>query len=168
MAQQEKGNETMKTWVVVADAARARFFRVDEGASVAGGSQYAPSGEELVGALVEIKDLSHPESLRKASEMASDAPGMSSVPGMHSKFGMDEKVSPKEEEAIRFAKEVAETLHADAAEYDRLYVVAPPHFLGLLRDATDKAVHAKLAGEFHKELTHFPAEQIREHLPAKL
>ncbi|MDM7322759.1 MAG: host attachment protein [Gammaproteobacteria bacterium] len=158
----------MKTWVVVADAARARFFRVDEEASVQGGSQYAPSAEALVGALVEIKDLSHPESLRKASEMASDEPGMSSVPGMHSKFGMDEKISPKEEEAIRFAKEVAATLHADAAEYDRLYVVAPPHFLGLLRDATDKAVHAKLAGEFHKELTHFSAEQIREHLPAKL
>jgi protein required for attachment to host cells len=168
MAQQEKGNETMKTWVVVADAARARFFRVDEEASAQGGSQYAPSGEALVGALVEIKDLSHPESLRKASEMASDEPGMTSVPGMHSKFGMDEKVSPKEEEAIRFAKEVAEALHADVAEYDHLYVVAPPHFLGLLRQATDKAVHAKLAGELRKELTHFPPEQIREHLPAKL
>ncbi|MEW5973611.1 MAG: host attachment protein [Pseudomonadota bacterium] len=158
----------MKTWVVVADAARARFFRVEESAGAHGGSQYAPSGEALVGALVEIKDLSHPESLRKEREMASDAPGMSSVPGMHGKFGMDEKVPPKETEAIRFAKEVAETLHGDAAEYDRLYVVAPPHFLGLLRDATDKAVHAKLAGEFHKELTHFPAEQIREHLPATL
>jgi len=157
----------MKTWVVVADAARARFFRVDN-ASVHGGSQYAPSGEALVGTLVEIKDLSHAESLRKEREMASDAPGMSSVPGMHSKFGMDEKVPPKETEAIRFAKEVAQTLHADMAAYDRLYIVAPPHFLGLLREAMDKAVHERLAGELRKELTHFPPEQIREHLPVKL
>lgn len=158
----------MKTWVVVADSARARFFRVEETPGAHGGSQFAPTGEALVGALVEIKDLSHPESLRKEREMASDAPGMTSVQHMHSKFGMAEIVSPKEEEAIRFAKEVAETLHKDAANFDRLYVVAPPHFLGLLRAATDKAVHAKLAGEFHKELTHFPAEQIREHLPAEL
>ncbi|MEW6766211.1 MAG: host attachment protein [Pseudomonadota bacterium] len=158
----------MKTWVVVADAARARFFRVEETPGAHGGSQFAPSGEALAGALVEIKDLAHPESLRKESEMASDEPGMASVSHMHGKFGMDEKVPPKEEEAIRFAKEVAEALHKDAANFDRLYVVAPPHFLGLLRAATDKVVHAKLAGEFHKELTHFPADQIREHLPAEL
>jgi len=168
IAQHEKGNETMKTWVVVADSARARVFRVEETSGAHGGSQFAPTGEALVGALVEIKDLAHPESLRKASDMASDAPGMTSVQHMPSKFGMAEIVSPKEQEAIRFAKEVADYLKHESGSYDRLYVVAPPHFLGLLRADIDKAVHAKVAGEFHKELTHFPAEQIREHLPAEL
>ena len=158
----------MKTWVVVADAARARFFSVEENAGAHEGSQFAPSGEALAGTLVEIKDLSHPASLKKTSEMASDAPGMSSVAGMHSKFGMDEKVTPKEAEAMRFAKEVAEYLKHEIAAYDRLYVVTPPHFLGLLRADLDKAVHDKVVGELRKELTHFPAEQIREHLPSQL
>lgn len=164
----KQGNESMRTWVVVADAARARFFRVEENPEAHGGSQFAPSGEALVGALVEIKDLSHPESLLKEREMASDEPGMTSVQHLHSKFGMAEIVPPKEAEAVRFAKEVADHLKHEVSAYDRLYVVAPPHFLGLLRADIDKAVHAKVAGEFHKELTHFPAEQIREHLPAKL
>ncbi|TQV64271.1 MAG: host attachment protein [Halothiobacillaceae bacterium] len=158
----------MKTWVVVADAARARFFSVEENPGAHEGSQFAPSGAVPAGALVEFKDLSHPDSLKKASEMASDAPGMSSVSGMHSKFGMDEKVTPKEEEAIRFAKEIAEHLKHEIASYDRLYVVTPPHFLGLLRADLDKAVHDKVVGELRKELTHFPAEQIRDHLPAQL
>lgn len=158
----------MKTWVVVADAARARFFRVEENPGAHGGSQFAPTGEVLAGTLAEIKDLSHPASRQHANEMASDEPGMGSVPTMHGKFGMDEKVQPKEEEAIRFAKEVAETLRHDVAEFDRLYVVAAPHFLGLLRPDLDKHVTAKIAAEIDKDLSLHNAADIRAHLPAQL
>ncbi|MEW6445201.1 MAG: host attachment protein [Pseudomonadota bacterium] len=152
----------------MADAARARFFRVEENPEAHGGSQYAPSGEALVGTLIEFRDLAHSASLLKESDMASDAPGMSSVMGMHSKFGMAEKISPKEEEAIRFAKEVADLLKHEAGAYERLHVIAPPHFLGLLRADMDASVRAKVAGELDKEMTHFPADQIREHLPTRL
>jgi len=137
----------MKTWVVVADAARARVFNV-EGKAIA-----------------EIMDLSHPASLQHASEMASDAPGMTSVKGMPSKFGMEEIVSPKEEEAIRFAKQVAEALRAGLADYERLYLIAAPHFLGLLRKDLDKAVQAKIVKEIDKDLTKHTLEDIRAHLP---
>ena len=139
----------MKTWVVVADSARARVFDV----------------EGKTKALVEIMDLSHPASLQHASEMASDAPGMSSVKGMPSKFGMEEVVSPKEEEAIRFAKQVAETLQQGLADYERLYLIAAPHFLGLLRKDLDQAVKTKIFGELDKELTKHTVEDIRAHLP---
>ncbi|OYY74434.1 MAG: hypothetical protein B7Y40_04670 [Gammaproteobacteria bacterium 28-57-27] len=142
----------MKTWVVVADAARARVFDVE--------------GKTKV--LVEIMDLSHPASLQHASDMASDAPGMSSVMGMPSKFGMEEIVSPKEEEAIRFAKQVAEALQHGLADYERLYLIAAPHFLGLLRKDLDQAVHAKIVKEIDKELTKHSLEDIRAHLPEHL
>lgn len=142
----------MKTWVVVADAARARVFNV----------------EAETKALVEIMDMSHPASLQHASEMASDAPGMSSVKGMPSKFGMEEIVSPKEEEAIRFAKQVAEALQQDIASYGRLYLIAAPHFLGLLRKDLDKAVQAKIIKELDKDLTKHTLEDIRAHLPELL
>lgn len=144
-----EGGKSMKTWVVVADAARARVFDV----------------EGKTKALVEIMDLSHPASLQHASDMASDAPGMSSVKGMPSKFGMEEIVSPKEEEAIRFAKQVAEALQAGLADYERLYLIAAPHFLGLLRKDLDQAVHAKIVKEIDKELTKHSLEDIRAHLP---
>lgn len=142
----------MKTWVVVADAARARFFGV----------------EGTMTGLAEIMDLSHSESMQHASDMASDAPGMTSVKGMQSKFGMDEIVSPKEEEAIRFAKQVADTLYQGLAGFDRLYLIAAPHFLGLLRKDLDKAVQAKVAAEIDKDLTHHSVGDIRAHLPEHL
>lgn len=139
----------MKTWVVVADAARARVFDVD--------------GKTK--AIVEVMDLSHSASLQHASEMASDAPGMSSVKGMPSKFGMEEIVSPKEEEAIRFANQVAEALRRGLADYERLYLIAAPHFLGLLRKDLDKAVQAKVIKEIDKDLTKHTVEDIHAHLP---
>jgi len=139
----------MKTWVVVADAARARVFDVD--------------GKTK--AIAEVMDLSHPASLQHASEMASDAPGMSSVKGMPSKFGMEEIVSPKEEEAIRFAKQVAEALQHGLADYEHLYLIAAPHFLGLLRKDLDKAVQAKVVKEIDKDLTKHTVEDIRAHVP---
>jgi protein required for attachment to host cells len=142
----------MKTWVVVADAARARVFEVD--------------GKTK--AIAEVMDLSHPASLQHASEMASDAPGMSSVKGMPSKFGMEEIVSPKEEEAIRFAKQVAEALQAGLADYERLYLIAAPHFLGLLRKDLDKAVQAKVVKEIDKDLTKHTLEDICTHFPELL
>lgn len=158
----------MKTWVVVADASRARFFRIEENAAAHGGSQFAPGGEVLAGALVEINDLTHPASRQHANELASDEPGVSNVMGMHGKFGMDEKVQPKEEEAIRFAKEVAETLRKHVADFDRLVVVAAPHFLGLLRADLDKGVEAKVVTEIDKDLSAMSAADIRAHLPATI
>ncbi len=142
----------MNTWVVVADAARARIFKVDA----------------VTKNLEELMDLSHPESSLHASEMASDAPGMSSVKNMESKFGMEEIVSPKEEEAIRFAKQLAEVMHKSLADYERLYLVAAPHFLGLLRKDMDKAVQAKLAAVIDKDLSKHSVEDIRAHLPEHL
>lgn len=139
----------MNVWVVVADSARARIFSVDQKTTD----------------LTEMLDLSHSESMKHDSEMASDAPGMSSVKGMHSKFGMQEIVSPKEEEAIRFAKQLADTLHQRVADYDRMYLMAAPHFLGLLRKDLDKAVQAKMADEINKDLSLHSAADIRAHLP---
>jgi len=153
----------MNTWVVVADAARARIFRV-EGMDVERGLARRPVPASST-VLVEIKDILHPESRSHEIELASDAPGMSSVANMQSKFGMDEKVSPKEEEGVRFAKEVADFLKMQGANYDQLYLIAPPHFLGLIRPNLDKAIISKLVMEIDKDLSRHSAEDILAHLP---
>ncbi|HQT42758.1 MAG TPA: host attachment protein [Halothiobacillus sp.] len=159
----------MKTWVVVADAARARFFRVEDNTGAHGGSEHAPSvAASAHGALMEIKDLSHPASRLYDRELVSDAPGISNVRGMSSRFGMQEIVLPKEEEAIRFAKEVADLLKHNLEEFDRLYLIAAPHFLGLLRLDLDKGVRAKIAAELNQDLSAHSTEEIRRHLPADL
>ncbi len=156
----------MNTWVVVADAARARIFRVENMEVERGLARRDVPAHSLV--LVEIKDFLHPESRQHENELASDAPGMSSVANMQSKFGMDEKVSPKQEEGIRFAKEVADFLKIQGADYDQLYLIAPPHFLGLIRPNLDKAVMSKLIMEIDKDLSKHSAEEILAHLPTAI
>lgn len=158
----------MEILVVVADAARARFFRVMDNTGEREGSQHALGGEVLAGALVEVEGLSHPASRMHENMMSSDAPGMSSVLGMRSKFGMEEIMPPKEEEAVRFAKEVAEMLKNNLEEFDLLYLIAAPHFLGLLRHDLDKGVISKIAAEIDKDLSLHSAKDIRAHLPAAL
>lgn len=158
----------MTTWVVVADMARARFFRVELQEDSPRFLVQQPMKPESSTVLVEIEDLFHPSSRLHDSELASDTPGMSSVAGMPSKFGMDEKVMPKEEEGIRFAKEVAQALKAQSRHFDHLYVVAPSHFLGLLRSDLDKSVMAKIVQEIDKDLSRHGADDIRAHLPESL
>lgn len=158
----------MNTWIVVADTARARFFRVARQQSPARKLVHDPLNHEPTDVLVEIEALFHPESRLPDRALASDAPGLSSVAGMRSKFGMDEKVTPKEAEGIRFAKELALVLKAQNRHYDRLYLIAPSHFLGLLRSSLDASVSTKIVLEIDQDLSRLGAEEIRGHLPAPL
>jgi len=158
----------MTTWVVVADTARARFFRVEQQQAPERTLVQKPMHPESSEVLVEIEDLLHPESRFFDSELTSDAPGMANVVGMRGKFGMDGKVSPKEEEGIRFSKDLAQALKAQSQQFDHLYLIAPPHFLGLLRPDLDKAVVSKIVLEIDKELTRHSVEDIRAHLPEHL
>lgn len=159
----------MTTWLMVADSARARLFEVDRHlGQTPGPGKGATFPEDDSWSLIELTELIHPSSRLHERDMASDAPGLSSVHGMHSKFGMEEKVPPKEEEGIRFAKEVAEVLKAQLVRYDQLYVIAAPHFLGLLRADLDKAVAAKMVKEIDKDLSRHSVEDIRASLPALL
>jgi protein required for attachment to host cells len=50
--------------------------------------------------------------------------------------------------------------------YDRLVVMAPPAFLGLLREEMSAAVGDLLSAEIGKDLVHEPPEAINGYLPA--
>ena len=140
-----------KIWVVVADHVRARVFEA-----------HSAHGE-----LAEIEDLVHPQGRMHANEMASDSPGVTQDRFGHGTHGMGHAVEPKEEEAIRFAKEICDALEqaCESGRFDRLYVAAAPRFLGDLRRRMDVAVRRRLAGEVSLELTRQTKEDIRAHLP---
>ena len=143
-----------KTWVVAADSGRARIFESLH--------QQAP--------MVEIDALLHPEARLHDRDMASDAPDMSFDSHGQGRHGMGHKVDPKQQEALRFAKQVSDALHAGRTErrFDRLYLVAAPAFLGLLRDSLDDATRALIAGEVDKNIAAHSPEDIRQHLPELL
>lgn len=140
-----------KIWVVVADHVRARVFE----------------GRGARAALAEIEDLVHPEGRLHANETASDSPGVTYDRVGHGAHGMGHAVEPKEEEAIRFAKEVCAALSAarNAGRFERLYLIAEAGFLGNLRGCLDVDVRRCLAGEVSRELTRQSLAEIRAHLP---
>jgi protein required for attachment to host cells len=64
---------------------------------------------------------------------------------------------------------VARRLNAAAAagEVSRLYLIAEPSFLGLLRQRLDKAALAAVVQEQASDLTRRPVGDIRKVLPAR-
>ncbi len=153
----------METWVVVADAGRARFFRVGKPGSLVPPGAGA-TAEEAPMVLEEFRDLTHPASRLHENEMATDEPGFGTVRNMRGKFGMGSPVEPKEEEAIRFAAVVADALLEDAGKYGRLYLCSAPHFLGLLRKHLDSRVQDRIAAEIDRDYSLLDAGEIGKHL----
>jgi protein required for attachment to host cells len=141
------------TWILVADGARARVFRV----------------ERPRGPLIEEASYTHPEERLPEHELASDDPGrVRGAGGRQHAFGPDESLH--RQEAGRFAAELARRLREgrEKDRFRRLYLVAEPRFLGQLRDARDAGTAERVVGEFDKDLAGHDAKAIREHLPERL
>lgn len=139
-----------RTWVLVADSSRAKLFAADK--------PLAP--------LHEIESFAHPESRAKTQDLTSDRPGRS----LDNKTFMDYDTEPKRQEAIVFARQLGDHLREGRNKglYQKLYVVAPPQFLGILRDKLDSQTSELIAGELPKDLTQIKADEIRRHLPERL
>ena len=144
----------MATLIMVADASRARFFRAE-----------SPRGE-----ITEFDAMVHPESKLHANEMASDKPGKTSNRNGQGVNSLDTEVNPKRQEAIRFAKDVSNKLDSvrQQGKYARVYVVAAPTFLGMLRSNLHSETKKLISNEINKDLTGLAADDIRAHLPERL
>lgn len=79
---------------------------------------------------------------------------------------MEPRSDPHREAKRDFARHLAERLEAEAGNYARLLLVAPPAFLGDLRAALGDAARAKLAGTLDKDLTKAALADIAGHLDA--
>ena len=142
----------MKSWVVVASAARARVFNV-------------PGRREP---WEEVLDLVNADDRLLEQEFTSDRPGrvVNTARGQH--HTMDPSVDPKERAAVRFARDVAERLRSGLNDkrFEQLTVVAPPHFLGLLREQMDDVLARAVKDEIAKDLTREDAASLQAHVAA--
>lgn len=141
----------MTTCILVADASRARIFE-------------APLPKD---GLTEIEELVHPASKLHPQEMAADEPGVSRDRVGQGVHGMEQETDIKKHEAIRFAKEVADKISQIQQKngYAKMYVIAAPAFLGLLRNNYSSATKKIIVDEISKNVTTFDSEEIRAHLP---
>lgn len=142
------------TWLVVADNSRARFFTMDS----------------RTGPIEEARSIIHAEARLKEQSMASDAQGRGSGKGGEGVHAYQDKVSPKEQENINFAREISAELDKARKEnkFKQFVLVAAPGFLGKLREQMNKETQKLASFELAKNLTHLEAADIRKHLPERL
>ncbi|MBM2830763.1 MAG: host cell attachment-required protein, partial [Gammaproteobacteria bacterium] len=106
----------MNTFVIVADAGRARIFKT----------------ETNLGNLTESEDFIHSESRLTNRELGADVPGRSP----NQQGSLEPRTFPKEHEEQTFAKQLGKHLKEihNKRHFDELILVASPKFLGMLRN----------------------------------
>jgi protein required for attachment to host cells len=139
-----------RDWIVVADKHRCRIFQ-----------QTSRNGS-----LEELADLVAPATRLKNQDINTDRHGHAFDSGGQGRHAMGSSVEPVEQEAIRFAKEVAAKLEAGRQQnsFTRLYVVAEPRFLGYLRQNYSRPLKDTIEAEIDKDWTTQTADEIRDRL----
>lgn len=143
----------IRTWIVVADGARARFLTASE------------DGDKLVPALP--ADMVAPMNRRPTRELKSDKPGRSYS---SSRSGVRHSFEPPQDyrklEKHRFCAAVAEALDkaSESKAFDRLVLVAPRRSLGELRGLLPDRVKARIDREVAKDLTNETPARLWLHL----
>jgi len=141
----------MPICVLVADNSRARLFSAEKPAST----------------LVEFRDLANPEGRLHEGDLVTDRGGRDRNPASGVLHGLEPGNRRKEDGAGRFAQTICEELEAARlrGEFEKLYLVASPAFLGHLRRHQSRALRSLTAGEVDKNLTTQDIGGIRKHLP---
>ncbi len=141
-----------KIWVIVASRALTKIYSAENGS------------------LQEIKVLEHPESLLNNRDLTSDGYGRNHNRFGHGTAGMDEKFPPKIREAMSFAKQIIQFIEEahNKGELDKVHIIAPPAFLGYLREHYGSTIPRILGTEVDKDLLLYGPKEIREYLPPVL
>lgn len=149
----------MRVRIVVSDQSEADFYELEQ--------------RDVPPRLVQR--LEDPDAHLHDRDLKSDRPGRvfdhaagegarRGAVGHHSTGG---ERSPRKVEARRFARRIAQVLEEALrqGQYHRLVILAPPAFLGLLREEMPAAVAATITAEIAKDLIHEPAQALSAYLP---
>lgn len=133
------------TWILVANASLAKLY-----------ANLGPNkGLKLV------KELIHPESRQKNSELVTDRPGRATAVGLGA-GSMQPQTQPKQHEARVFAQEIAQELYRGRATnaFKRAIIVAPPAFMGMLNTVIDGPTSQLVTDRYEKDYTKTPEPML--------
>ena len=113
-----------------------------------------------------IQDIPHLQGRMQNKDIDTDKPGRvfdSFGEGRHS---TSPKQEPTEHIAQQFALDLAELLNKGRLTnaYDKLFLIAEPKFLGVLRAALDKNTESLVTQTVNKELLDIKEEELFEYL----
>jgi len=149
----------MNTWIISADAGRARIFSDTDGNS----------------AYQEIEDLVDPLARTRMSDQVTDQAGplaasqsIKSTGGALPNSQYEPNQTPEERNAQNFARDICAILLKAKNEnrFDRLALVAEPSFLGELRAQLDPQLKSLVTFEINKDYSHSNGQQLRDQIQA--
>ena len=137
-----------KIWLLVADAGRASIIACD-----------SRLDEPEV-----VRTFDHPEGRMRDTELASDDRGRTRPRDRNATAGsaMEHSTSPHEMAAEEFSRELAGVVREahNGRQFDELILVAPPAFLGLLRQVLGETVLDSVRDAVAKDYTADSAETV--------
>ena len=148
------------TWIVSANAGRARFF-----------SQAGAAAN-----LEEVEDMINSGARLRTVETESDKIGpTSATKSMHNTGGplpnkaYEPHQTPVEHATELFAKTVAQFLlkGQQQGRFRKINIVASPQFLGILRQQLDANVASAVSLEINKDYTQASPAELQQHLRAQ-
>jgi protein required for attachment to host cells len=140
------------TWILVAHEAGARLF----------------ANDGIGNGLALVESIDHPEGRARDGDFVSDRPGRSFRKNSADprRASMSQSEGPHDRAVSDFARELADKLrHARVQnQFDRLVLVAPPRFLGLLRSSLDGPTSQLVIASIHKDLATSKEAELMKHL----
>jgi len=145
-----KKQKKTKTWILVADGARARILL----------SEGWQSGLALV------HSEENEASTEPTRDLGSDRPGRVHDSADVGRHAMAPRVDWQRQEKAQFAARMAAYLNKGAKDgaFDRLVLVAPPQALGDLRAKLDKCARTRVSAELNKDLTNLAEHELPAYL----
>ena len=144
----------MTIWVVVADSSKARIL----------------AAENKTAELQEVSDFVHPESRMRVQDLVADGSGSGSDSGGYGRHSMGHETEPRQQEAESFARELCAEIEKGCRDNNlhRVYLIAPPKFLGMLRGFLNKQCEERIEEQIGKNLVERSIKEIRANLPKLL
>lgn len=143
------------TWVIAADSSRARIFEM---------------GEDE-GHLHEIENMVNPEGRQQGREVRSDAEGRfatgTGVVGQG--HTTQPRVDPVEHQVELFSKRLGRFIDQACVQhkFDSLCLIAPPKFLGLMRENMSDQARKAVSEEIPKDIAWLSDHEIEQYLKAR-
>lgn len=138
------------TWVLVADSARARLFEI--------------SADHR--SMTELGCYASAASRSNARDSMTDRLPRTSESVGEARHAIEPHTTVRDKSSNQFARVLSEVLHEGRAgrRFERLVLVAPARFLGMLNGLLDKGLRECLAGELPRDLVALPVPEIRARL----
>lgn len=139
------------TWIVVANSSHAKIFRLIK----------FPKIEEFA-------SMNHPESRLHNQDLEGRKPGRNFQSGGTTRHAYQPETEPKEVEMDKFAKSLSDYICAahQKGDFSRLYLMASPFFLGLLRQHLNLTTQKTIVAELAKDMTERSTSEIEQQLSA--